>query len=168
MRTRDLVTGVVTILVGAAASFDARHLPWFGVGNVPGPGFLPRAMPMLLCLLGLLLCVSALRASSPTAVLPGGPSAADGVGADEADSADGTTGNLRGLVVLACFALGVVLLRYTGFLVGMIVMILVILFLVERRRSLWAVVVAVTIPLSAYLLFSHLFAIQLPLGPVTG
>jgi hypothetical protein len=167
MQRRDLVTGVATFLVGAGASYDARHLAWFSVSNVPGPGFLPRSMSFLLCLLGLLLCVSALRSTPATAIVPSADRTGSADSAHSDDDPETSERSLRGLVVLTCFAGGCVLVRYAGFLVAMIAMILVILFLVERRRSLWAVVVAVAIPVSAYLLFTQFFAIQLPLGPVT-
>jgi hypothetical protein len=159
MRRRDLVTGAVTLLVGIGASYDARHLAWFSQSNVPGPGFLPRAMAYLLCLLGALLCVSALRTPAAESVVTSSATT---------DQDAGDSRSIRGLVVLACFAGGALLVRYVGFVAAMVVMILVILFLVERRRSLWAVVVAAAIPLSAYFLFSHFFAIHLPLGPVAG
>jgi hypothetical protein len=160
MRTRDLITGLATLLVGAAASYDARHLAWFSQSNVPGPGFLPRAMSLLLCVLGVLLCATAVRARSTAPALVTVPAGKEEDGPSEQ--------SYRGLAVLVCFAAGAVLVRYLGFPAAMIAMILVILFLVERRRGVSAVLVALTIPVVAYLLFSHAFAINLPLGPVSG
>src|ERR1700755_3028882 len=61
MRRMDFYTGLVTAVVGAAATWDARKLTMFGDHNVPGAGFFPKILAGLLIVLGLLLAAMALR-----------------------------------------------------------------------------------------------------------
>jgi hypothetical protein len=48
----------------------------------------------------------------------------------------------------------------------MVLLVLVVLYGIERRRDFRSLLAAVLIPVATYVLFAHLFAIPLPSGPL--
>ena len=156
MHRMDLTTGLVTAAVGAAAFFDARDLTMFGENSVPGPGFFPKILAGLLVVLGLILAGIALRERKPE------PVAADG-GAGEKPS---RSGRIRAAAVLLAFAIIAPLVAIIGYVPAMVLLVLVVLYGIERRRDFRSLVAAFLIPTATFLLFAHAFAIPLPSGPL--
>lgn len=156
MRRLDLVTGLVTTAVGAFAFCDARDLAMFGANHVPGPGFFPKILAGLLAFLGLVLAGISLRDN-------GSPAAEDGEGVEEPST---RSGRLRAMAVLFAFGVIAPLVAVIGYVPAMVLLILVVLYGIERRRDFRSLVAAVLIPAATYLLFAHVFAIPLPSGPL--
>jgi putative tricarboxylic transport membrane protein len=156
MRRIDLFTGLVTAVVGALAFLDATDLEMFGENHVPGPGFFPKILAALLTVLGLVLAAMSLRPPHPT------PDA-------ESDDAAGEPatrgGRLRAAAVLLAFAVIAPLVAVIGYVPAMVLLVLVVLYGIERRRDFRSLVAALLIPVATYLLFAHVFAIPLPTGP---
>ncbi|MDT5222409.1 MAG: putative tricarboxylic transport rane protein [Mycobacterium sp.] len=152
MRRLDFYTGLVTAAVGAAATWDARDLSMFGDHNVPGPGFFPKILAGLLIVLGLLLAGISMREK---------PEEFD---ADE----PGTAGRrmLRPVAVLIVFGVIAPLVAVIGYIPAMVLLVLVVLYGIERRRDFRSLLAVVLIPVATYVLFAHLFAIPLPSGPL--
>jgi hypothetical protein len=160
MRRLDFYTGLVTAAVGAAATWDARDLAMFyGDHNVPGPGFFPKILAGLLIVLGLLLVGIAVREKPEEPDL-------DGVGVDGNDSGAGRRRMLRPVGVLIVFGVIAPLVALIGYIPAMVLLVLVILYGIERRRDFRSRLAAVLIPIATYVLFAHLFAIPLPSGPL--
>jgi hypothetical protein len=155
MRRLDLYTGLVTAAVGAAATWDARDLAMFGDHDVPGPGFFPKILAGLLIVLGLLLAGLAVREK------PEEPDA-------DAEPDDVSPGRkiLRPIGVLIVFGVIAPLVAFIGYIPAMILLVLVILYGIERRRDFRSLLAAVLIPVATYVLFAHLFSIPLPSGPL--
>ena len=65
------------------------------------------------------------------------------------------------VVVLA----GVLLVGPLGFPLAMLLLVGAILFGIERRRNLAAVLTTVLIPVLAWLIFGQLLQVALPMGP---
>ncbi|OPX13295.1 tripartite tricarboxylate transporter TctB family protein [Mycobacterium sp. AT1] len=153
MRRLDLYTGLVTAAVGAAATWDARTLSMFGDHNVPGPGFFPKILAGLLIALGALLAALALR---------------DRPDEPDVDTTDETPGRtiLRPIGVLVVFGVIAPLVAVIGYIPAMVLLVLVVLYGIERRRDARSLLAAVLIPVATYVLFAHLFAIPLPSGPL--
>jgi Tripartite tricarboxylate transporter TctB family len=153
MRRMDFYTGLVTAVVGAAALWDARDLTMFGEHNVPGAGFFPKILAGSLVFLGLLLAGIALRekAAEPAA-----------------DVAESTPARkmLRPVGVLVVFGVIAPLVAVIGYIPAMVLLVLVVLYGIERRRDFRSLLAAVLIPVATYVLFAHLFAIPLPSGPL--
>jgi putative tricarboxylic transport membrane protein len=151
----DFYTGLVTAAVGAAATWNARNLSMFGEHSVPGPGFFPKILAGLLIALGLLLAVIAVREK---------PEESD---ADEEAGAGGRRrAMLRPVAVLIVFGVIAPLVAVIGYIPAMVLLVLVVLYGIERRRDFRSLLPAVLIPLASYVLFAHLFAIPLPSGPL--
>ncbi len=154
MRRMDFYTGLVTAVVGAAALWDARGLKMFGEHNVPGPGFFPKILAGLLVFLGLLLAAIALREK------PAEPDA------DEDAASTPARRMLRPVGVLVVFGVIAPLVAVIGYIPAMVLLVLVVLYGIERRRDFRSLLAAVLIPVATYVLFAHLFAIPLPSGPL--
>lgn len=153
----DFYTGLVTAVVGAAATWNARGLSMFGDHNVPGAGFFPKILAGLLIVLGLLLAAMAVRDRSEVAEAeveldPDAPSTARRM--------------LRPVAVLIVFGVIAPLVAVIGYIPAMVLLVLVILYGIERRRDFRSLLAAVLIPVATYVLFAHLFAIPLPSGPL--
>jgi putative tricarboxylic transport membrane protein len=156
MRRMDFVTGVVTAVVGATAFWDAKSLHMFGENNVPGAGFFPKILAGLLVVLGLILAGMAAR---EPAALP----AAETLEGDEGPT---RSGRLRAAAVLVAFAIVAPLVAVIGYIPATVLLVLVILYGIERRRDFRSLVAALLIPTATYLLFAHAFSIPLPAGPL--
>lgn len=158
MRRVDFCTGGVIAAVGLAALWDARNLVMFGEHGVPGSGFFPTILAGLLTVLGLVLAGMALREHAP---VPADPEATT---PEDASS----TGHkmLRPVAVLIAFGVIAPLVAVIGFVPAMVLLVLVVLYGIERRRDLWSAVAAVLIPVACFLLFAHVFAIPLPAAPL--
>jgi putative tricarboxylic transport membrane protein len=154
MRRMDFYTGLVTAVVGAAALWDARDLTMFGEHNVPGPGFFPKILAGLLVFLGLLLAGIAFREK------PAEPEV------EEDATSTPARRMLRPVGVLIVFGVIAPLVAIIGYIPAMVLLVLVVLYGIERRRDFRSLLAAVLIPVATYVLFAHLFSIPLPSGPL--
>ena len=154
MRRLDLLTGSVTTVVGALAFWDASGLTMFGDSHVPGPDFFPKILSGLLTALGLTLAVMSLRERDEPAT-------------DEpAEEAPTRGGRVRAFAVLVAFGVIAPLVAVVGYVPAMVLLVLVVLYGIERRRDFRSLVAALLIPVATYLLFAHAFSIPLPNGPL--
>jgi putative tricarboxylic transport membrane protein len=157
MRRLDLLTGLVTTVVGALAFWDASELAMFGDSHVPGPGFFPKILSGLLAALGLALAGMALRERDEPVV-----------DAEPGDDGPGPTrgGRVRAFAVLVAFGVIAPLVAVVGYVPAMVLLVLVVLYGIERRRDFRSLVAALLIPVATYMLFAHAFSIPLPNGPL--
>lgn len=160
MRRLDLLTGSVTTAVGALAFWDATGLAMFGDSHVPGPGFFPKVLSGLLTALGLALAGMSLRERDEPA-----PNA-DAANDEPSDEAPTRGGRVRAFAVLVAFGVIAPLVAVVGYVPAMALLVLVVLYGIERRRDFRSLVAALLIPVATYLLFAHAFSIPLPNGPL--
>lgn len=182
MRRADLVTGLVVAGVGAYALSMALDLAMFGAHRVPGPGFLPTLLSVLLLGLGVLLAATSLRSRhAPDAAPDTQDQSGDQPGDQPAQQgAAGPAGQyvreagteppterrriLRASTVLLCYAACVPLLTIVGFVVATALLVFALLFGVEGRRNWRATLAAIVIPVATYTLFVDVLTISLPVG----
>lgn len=157
MRRMDFFTGLVTTVVGAGALWDARNLHMFGENNVPGAGFFPKILAGLLVGLGLILVGISLRERETEPVVEVDEFAGEG---------PTHSGRIRAAAVLIAFAVMAPLVAVIGFIPATVLLILVVLYGIERRKDFRSLVAAFLIPTATYFLFAHAFAIPLPSGPL--
>ena len=158
MRRVDFCTGVVVAAVGLGALWDARDLSMFGEHDVPGSGFFPTILAGLLTVLGVVLAGMALREHAAVSVDP------ESTAPEDAGPARHKM--LRPVAVLIAFGVIAPLVGVIGYVPAMVLLVLVVLYGIERRRDLRSLVAAVLIPVACFLLFAHVFAIPLPAGPL--
>ena len=149
-RPRDVIGGVLTIIAGIALLIGTSNLPAF-VGENPGPGFFPRGLAMIWIVLGLLLTLSSVL-----------PRLAPATSNSDADP--GAVG--RVVAVVAGLAGGAFLIGVIGHVPSTAAMTFYFAYVVERTRLLPALVFAVTLSASIYVVFEVLLDVPLPQGPL--
>ena len=150
-RRVHVVLGLVIAAVGAWLLYKSRtELQFRGPNNEPGPGYLPVLLTSCLIALGLAL----------TAVWLFGAKARQG---------DAPTLSLeprqmgRALLVWLALVVSAVLIEPLGFLLAGEVLVLLVM-VIERIRSILLIVTLLLVPPAMYLLFDTLLEVQLPGG----
>jgi hypothetical protein len=140
----DHVAGAFFVGVGVLVIALSGDLPT-GSLSLPGSGFMPKILAVLMIFFGLVL---ALRAgeSKPFATVPW---------LDAKHAA----------MVIAITAIGAALYEWLGFLTTNILLIFALLVVIERRRLLPAAVYSVGVVGITYVLFVYLLKTPLQIGP---
>jgi putative tricarboxylic transport membrane protein len=144
----DIAAGILFTLVGIFVLFHSLQLAFY-IEDVPGPGFFPTLLALALFVCGAALALSRARNSEDDAAefeLPTKWQAKRSLG-------------LWVAVLVASILVGIV-----GFLVAMFFLVAVLLFGIEGRRGIGAIVTIIATPLLAYLLFASLLRVPLPAG----
>jgi hypothetical protein len=144
--------GLVIAVVGAWLLYRSRtELAFRGPNNEPGPGYLP--VLLTICLIGLGLTL--------TAVWVFGAKARHG----EAPTLSLEPRAMgRALVVWVAMALSAFLIEPLGFLLAGEVLVLLVIVVVERIRSIPLIITLLLLPPAFYFLFDTLLEVQLPGG----
>jgi hypothetical protein len=140
---RDHIAGFVLLVFAAAVVALGWHLP-FGTPASPGPGMLPFLVVGLMMALATLLILQA-GSSPPIATIE-------------------WTDLPHALRVMAVAVVAVILYEPLGFIVTMGLMILILMFLVERQRIVTSAIVASCMTVGAYLLIDKVLKTPLPMG----
>jgi hypothetical protein len=140
----DAVAGVVLMLIALVVGWQNRAYP---MGNLaePGPGYMPLMIACALGVFGLLIAVRA--GSSPLF-----------------NTLDWSEGR-RGIVMLVACGVAVFALERIGYRLTMIALLVFMLGVVERKRAVPTLLVALGFSLLSYYLFASLLKVQLPRGP---
>jgi hypothetical protein len=140
----DLVSGIVIVLVALVVGWENRAYP---IGSLaePGPGYIPLLIAGALGVFGLLI---ALRAGASPLF----------------NTIDWSEGR-RGTVMLVACGVAVFTLERIGYRLTMIALLVFMLGVVERKKPLPTVLVAVGFAFLSYFLFATLLKVQLPRGP---
>jgi Tripartite tricarboxylate transporter TctB family len=140
----DHIAGAFFVGVGLFVIALSGDLPT-GTLSMPGSGFMPKIVAVLMILFGLVL---ALRAgeSRPFAEVPW---------SDAKHAA----------MVVAITAIAVALYEWLGFLSTNILLMLALLLVIERRRVLPAAIYSVSVVVVTYVLFVYLLKTPLQTGP---
>jgi len=151
-RRVHVVLGLVIAGLGAWLLYRSRtELDFRGPNHEPGPGYLPVLLTIGLIGLGLALAAAWLF----------GPRARSG---DAPTLSLDPRGMARaGLVWLALVVCGF-LIEPLGFLVAGEVLVLLVIVVIERMRSVPSIVALLLVPPAMYLLFATLLEVQLPGG----
>ncbi len=151
-RRVHVVLGLVIACLGAWLLYRSRtELAFRGANNEPGPGYLPVLLTIGLIGLGLALSAVWLFGS-------------------RARSGDAPTlslqprAMLRAFVVWLALVLCAFLIEPLGFLIAGEVLVLLVIVVIERIRSIPLIVALLLLPPAMYLLFDTLLEVQLPGG----
>jgi uncharacterized membrane protein len=140
----DHVAGAAFVVFGIAVIALSGDLPT-GQLSMPGSGFMPKIVAVLTILFGLVLLVRA-RESVPFSQL------------------SWSDGRHAGMVIAAAAA-ATALYTVLGFIITMLLMLLAVLVLVERRSPLRAGAYSLFVVLVAYVTFEYLLGTPLPTSP---
>jgi len=140
----DHVAGGAFVFFGALIIALSGDLP-FGQPSMPGSGFLPKIIASLMMLFGLALIMRG-RESEPYA---------------DISWSDGKHAAMVTVITGTAIALYTVL----GFIITMVLMMITLLVVIERRNPLYAGGYAVTITLITYVAFEYLLKTPMPESP---
>jgi hypothetical protein len=139
----DHVAGAFFVGLGAVVIALSGDLP-FGHMSMPGAGFMPVLIAVLLIVFGAALVLRA----------------REGRLFSEIDWDDGR----HAAQVLAITIVAVSLYASLGFIITMIAMMVAILLVIERRNVLWAGIYSVAVVVATYGVFVHVLQSPLPGG----
>jgi putative tricarboxylic transport membrane protein len=149
VRRVDIIIGIFFLVFGGFWAWQARNFEYFD--RVPGPGFLPMSLAVLIIGLAILLVSTRL------------------VGSTEkfGEFKRPTLWQLKraGSVAVATAAATFVL-PYLGFVPTFVLLIIVLLFGLEGMRTIGAAITAFVIPVAAYWVFGVFLGVRLPRGPL--
>ena len=151
-RRVHVVLGLVVAALGAWLLYRSRtELAFRGPNDEPGPGYLP--VLLTLCLIGLGLLLSAVWLLGP-----------------KARSGEAPTLSLqprqmaRAFLVWLALVVCALLIEPLGFLLAGEVLVLLVIVVIERIRSIPLIITLLLLPLAMYFLFDTLLEVQLPGG----
>lgn len=144
--------GLVVAAVGAWLLYRSRtELAFRGPNGEPGPGYLPVLLTLCLIALGLAL----------TAVWVFGSKARSG----EAPTLSLSPRSMgRALLVWLALVVSAFLIEPLGFLVAGEVLVLLVILVIERIRSIPLIITLLLLPPAMYFVFDTLLDVQLPGG----
>jgi putative tricarboxylic transport membrane protein len=144
MLTRDRVAGAVIVLFSLYVLWEDRVLP-LGTYHKPGPGYMPMILAVILGIAGVLIVLTA-GGSLPLASVA-------------------WTEWRHALAILAGCAFTALALERLGYRLTVILLAGFLLSVVERRRPLTVIAMALVLSLGTFYVFYTLLRVPLPLGP---
>jgi putative tricarboxylic transport membrane protein len=140
---RDQVAGAALILLAGFVVLESRKLP-FGSFSAPGPGYWPIVLAGALAAFA--LAVILLGAASPRL------------------GAAGWAGSLKALAILGACAFVALALEPLGYRATMMVVVLFLLGVVERKHPLLVVSTALVLAFGTHYLVDRVLNVPLPRG----
>jgi tripartite tricarboxylate transporter TctB family protein len=141
----DHVAGGAFVVFGGTVIALSGDLPT-GRLSMPGSGFLPMILAVLMIVFGVALFFRANAESTPLS---------------EVSWSDGK----HALTVIAITAAAIALYTKLGFIITMILMMASLLIIIERKNPLRAAAYSVAVVMVAYVCFAFLLKSPLPLSP---
>lgn len=140
----DQLSGIVIVLIALLVAWENRAYP---IGSLaePGPGYMPLVLAIAFGAFGVLV---ALRGGASPLL----------------NTIDWSEGK-RGVVMLVACGAAVLALEHIGYRLTMIALLVFMLGVVERKRLMPTVLVALGFAFISYYLFATLLKVQLPHGP---
>lgn len=166
MNRVNVASGTVCVVFAGWVYWMALSLPTLGALDPLGGAFLPKALAVVLALLGAALAITGLLGVR----VPGGQAAAPKPGTprtrdEEQDTAEPAPESTRRVLAYAAgLVVYVWLMPVTGFLLTSFVAFTYFIVVLGQRHPVKAPVVAAGITAGLYLLFGVLFGVRLPVG----
>jgi hypothetical protein len=144
----DIVSGIAVTLVGVWFLIESLKLDFY-VDGVPGPGFFPSVLAIVVIAAGMLLIGT--RVARPESEFG-------------EFNAPAPAQLHRSMGIWGALLVTSLLVELIGFLLAMVLLVAAILLVIERRRGISTFAAVILIPLLAYLLFAALLQVPLPTG----
>ena len=144
MLTVDRVAGAALAVFAAAVLWESRRLPLGSVSS-PGPAYMPVVLAALLLVGGTII-----------AVFGGGSAPAGSIGWHEWRHT---------VAIFGACAFAALALERLGYRLTIFIALVFLLGVIERKRAVPTLVLAVAFAAGSFLLFDTLLRVQLPRGP---
>ncbi len=148
MARRNVIAALVLLAFSAVYAVLSGELPDRSIPNTPGPSFFPLVIVTVIAVLSLALLVAGIRELS-----------------DERTAVDGAT-TRTGWITLLAFLIYLASFPFLGFLLASIPFFAVLMALYGARSPFRIAVGSLVIPVGLYFLFTGVFQILLPRGPL--
>jgi len=170
MNRVNVVAGAICVIFAGWVYWMALSLPTAGALDPLGGAFLPKALSVVLALLGTGLAVTGLLGVR----VPGGQAAAakpvsrdDEKQREQEDTPEEVTPSIRRVLAYAAgLVVYVWLMPFTGFLLTSFVAFTYFITVLGQRHPVKAPLAAAGITAGLYLLFGVLFGVRLPVGTI--
>jgi hypothetical protein len=140
----DQFSGLMLLAIALYVGWENRVYP-IGTLSEPGPGYLPLLLVIFLGMMGLLIALWGIR-STPFASMK-------------------WTEGKRAIVILAACAAATFALERIGYRLTVIVLLIVLLGVLERKRPLPVALVALGFSLASFYVVGDLLHVPLPRSP---
>ncbi len=151
MRSRNLIAGVILLLLSIGYGYMTAHLPTRAIENTTQPSFFPWVVTTCLVILSLSLLAQGLLPIANNNV-PGGL---------------GVSGKRLGIALLLALAY-LVALPMAGFIAANVPLFAGLMILYGERRPVWIGAGSIIISIIVFYIFRELFQIRLPAGVLDG
>ncbi len=145
MLTTDRVAGLLLLLFSLGVMWETRVLP-LGTWHRPGPGYMPMLLAITLAAMAILVALGG-GGSPPLASLEWGE-------------------KKHALAILAGCGFAALAMERLGYRLTVAILLVFLLWVVERKRAAVVVAMAVGLSLGTFFLFSGLLKVPLPRGPL--
>jgi len=151
MRTRNLIAGVIMLLLCAGYAYLTSNLPSRDIQNSTQPSFFPWIIVACMSLLSFALLVQGLLPHFNSEIL-----ARSGIPAKRI---------AIGLVLAIAY---MVALPWLGFVAANILLFAGLMYLYGEHRPIWVVIGSIGISVAVFILFREIFQIRLTAGILEG
>lgn len=149
MASRDIIAAIGLLIFSGLYAWATFYIPDRTIPNTPGPSFFPFVIITLVAGLSGALLVKGVAALKST------------------EQAVITSSSARlPLLMLGAFALFLAILPWAGFLIASVVFFAVLMLLYGSRSPVKIVLWSVALPTALYVIFTEVFQVILPTGPL--
>jgi hypothetical protein len=145
MLTTDRISGSILALFALLVLWESRRLP-FGTFRLPGPAFVPVLLASLLLIFGVVLTLTAGRASRLSSI--------------------SWTEWRHAVAILAASIFSVLAIERLGYRLTVLLVLVFLIKAVERRGWALSIMFALTVAFGSFFLFYTILRVPLPEGPL--
>lgn len=149
MATRDIIASIGLLIFSGLYAWATFYIPDRTIPNTPGPSFFPFVVITIVGLLSVALLAKGLAARMTT---------------DEPATA--SSGTRSPILMLGAFAVFLAVMPWAGFLMSSVVFFAVLMLLYGSRSPAKIVLWSLALPTALYLVFTEIFQVILPAGPL--
>lgn len=149
MASRDIIAAIGLLIFSGLYTWATFYIPDRTIPNTPGPSFFPFVIITLVAGLSGALLVKGVAALKST------------------EQAVITSSSARlPLLMLGAFALFLAILPWAGFLIASVLFFAILMLLYGSRSPVKIVLWSVALPTALYVIFTEVFQVILPAGPL--
>jgi hypothetical protein len=141
--TIDRIGGIALVILAGFVAFESRVLP-LGTHQVPGPGYLPLLLAIVLGVLGLFLIAAKRKAPAIRSLKwPEG---------------------IHAMALVACCFFATFAIEALGYRVTMIIVLGFLFGVLERMKIWWVLTLTLVLSLGSFWIFNNVLMVILPRG----
>lgn len=149
MASRDIIAAVGLLIFSGLYVWATFHIPDRSIPNTPGPSFFPFVIISIVVALAMALLVKGIATLMVSE-----------------QRSTGSSNARSPFLMLGAFIVFLVCLPWVGFLIASVVFFAVLMVLYGSRSPIKIVLWSMALPTALYLVFTEIFQVILPTGPL--